>query len=106
MVLFPDAGNPVSQMAVGESAEQFMNAIMGESPDVMLGHGSAMLLNLTPGERLDFVGIRARANEPAGSLSYGDQRRLEIARALATELAAPASGVPLAASVTLPVMVR
>jgi nitrite reductase/ring-hydroxylating ferredoxin subunit len=48
--------NPVSQMAVGESAEQFMNAIMGESPDVMLGHGSAMLLNLTPGERLDFVG--------------------------------------------------
>jgi branched-chain amino acid transport system ATP-binding protein len=34
-------------------------------------------------ELLDFVGIRARANDPAGSLPYGDQRRLEIARALA-----------------------
>src|SRR4029077_12358780 len=30
-------------------------------------------------ELLDFVGIRARANNPAGSLPYGDQRRLEIA---------------------------
>ena len=35
-------------------------------------------------ELLDYVGIRARANDPAGSLPYGDQRRLEIARALAT----------------------
>ena len=30
---------------------------------------------------LDYVGIRARANEAAGNLPYGDQRRLEIARA-------------------------
>ncbi|MGH8737286.1 MAG: ABC transporter ATP-binding protein [Burkholderiales bacterium] len=36
-------------------------------------------------ELLDYVGIRARANDPAGSLPYGDQRRLEIARALATD---------------------
>jgi branched-chain amino acid transport system ATP-binding protein len=35
-------------------------------------------------ELLDYVGIRARANDAAGSLPYGDQRRLEIARALAT----------------------
>jgi branched-chain amino acid transport system ATP-binding protein len=34
---------------------------------------------------LDYVGIRSRANDAAGSLPYGDQRRLEIARALATE---------------------
>jgi len=34
---------------------------------------------------LDYVGIRVRANDRAGSLPYGDQRRLEIARALATE---------------------
>ena len=34
---------------------------------------------------LDYVGIAARANDAAGSLPYGDQRRLEIARALATE---------------------
>ncbi|MFB7668267.1 ABC transporter ATP-binding protein [Kitasatospora sp. NPDC056138] len=33
---------------------------------------------------LEFVGLAARRYEHAGSLSYGDQRRLEIARALAT----------------------
>lgn len=36
-------------------------------------------------ELLDFVGVRGRADELAGNLSYGDQRRLEIARAMATE---------------------
>jgi branched-chain amino acid transport system ATP-binding protein len=49
-------------------------------------------------ELLDYVGIRARANDAAGSLPYGDQRRLEIARALATEpkllaLDEPAAGM-------------
>jgi branched-chain amino acid transport system ATP-binding protein len=34
---------------------------------------------------LDYVGIAARAAEAAHGLPYGDQRRLEIARALATE---------------------
>lgn len=34
---------------------------------------------------LDFVGIAHRGEEKAKNLSYGDQRRLEIARALATE---------------------
>jgi branched-chain amino acid transport system ATP-binding protein len=34
---------------------------------------------------LDFVGISHRAEEKAKNLPYGDQRRLEIARALATE---------------------
>ena len=33
---------------------------------------------------LDFVGIRRFADERSTALSYGDQRRLEIARALAT----------------------
>ena len=47
---------------------------------------------------LDRVGIRERANDPAGSLPYGDQRRLEIARALATDplllaLDEPAAGM-------------
>ncbi|MEZ0067078.1 branched-chain amino acid transport system ATP-binding protein [Streptacidiphilus sp. MAP12-20] len=36
-------------------------------------------------ELLDFVGLRAVADELASSLSYGVQRRLEIARALATD---------------------
>jgi branched-chain amino acid transport system ATP-binding protein len=49
-------------------------------------------------ELLDYVGIGRRANEAAGSLPYGDQRRLEIARALATEpvllaLDEPAAGM-------------
>jgi branched-chain amino acid transport system ATP-binding protein len=46
----------------------------------------------------DYVGIRARANDAAGNLPYGDQRRLEIARALATDpellaLDEPAAGM-------------
>ncbi|MDK2123815.1 ABC transporter ATP-binding protein [Parachitinimonas caeni] len=49
-------------------------------------------------ELLDYVGIAARHNELARNLSYGDQRRLEIARALATDptllaLDEPAAGM-------------
>jgi branched-chain amino acid transport system ATP-binding protein len=36
-------------------------------------------------ELLQFVGLTRRANELAGSLAYGEQRRLEIARALGTD---------------------
>lgn len=36
-------------------------------------------------ELLRFVGLTRRANELAGSLAYGEQRRLEIARALGTD---------------------
>jgi branched-chain amino acid transport system ATP-binding protein len=34
---------------------------------------------------LDYVGLRGKERDTAKNLSYGDQRRLEIARALATE---------------------
>jgi branched-chain amino acid transport system ATP-binding protein len=49
-------------------------------------------------ELLNFVGIHRYANELAGNLSYGDQRRVEIARALATRpkfllLDEPAAGM-------------
>lgn len=47
---------------------------------------------------LDFVGLAHRANDRAGSLAYGQQRLLEIARALATRpqlfmLDEPAAGL-------------
>ena len=49
-------------------------------------------------ELLDYCGIARHANELARSLAYGDQRRLEVARALATEpqllaLDEPAAGM-------------
>ena len=49
-------------------------------------------------ELLAFVGLYSRANDRSGALPYGDQRRLEIARALATDpkllaLDEPAAGM-------------
>jgi branched-chain amino acid transport system ATP-binding protein len=60
---------------------------------------------------LDFVGIRPRANDQAGGLPYGDQRRLEIARALATEpkllaLDEPAAGMNPTERVALGKLIR
>jgi branched-chain amino acid transport system ATP-binding protein len=57
-------------------------------------------------ELLDFVGIEGRSNEFARNLSYGDQRRLEIARALGTSpkllcLDEPAAGFNPAEKVAL-----
>jgi len=57
-------------------------------------------------ELLEYVGIAARANDASGSLPYGDQRRLEIARALATDptllaLDEPAAGMNASETVAL-----
>jgi len=60
---------------------------------------------------LEFVGVGARATEKARNLSYGEQRRLEIARALATEpkllcLDEPAAGFNPAEKAALMDLIR
>ena len=60
---------------------------------------------------LEFVGVGARATEKARNLPYGDQRRLEIARALATEpkllcLDEPAAGFNPAEKAALMELIR
>ncbi len=60
---------------------------------------------------LEFVGIGNRATEKARNLPYGDQRRLEIARALATEpkllcLDEPAAGFNPAEKAALMDLIR
>jgi len=62
-------------------------------------------------ELLRYVGIADRADDLARHLSYGDQRRLEIARALATEpkllaLDEPAAGMNATETAALRVLVE
>src|SRR3954452_16423944 len=60
---------------------------------------------------LEFVGLSKRANEVSGGLPYGDQRRLEIPRALGTQpklllLDEPAAGTNPAEKRQLEVLIR
>jgi branched-chain amino acid transport system ATP-binding protein len=60
---------------------------------------------------LDRVGLTARANDPADTLPYGDQRRLEIVRALCTHprllcLDEPAAGLNPRESADLAALIR
>ncbi|AWN23845.1 high-affinity branched-chain amino acid ABC transporter ATP-binding protein LivG [Deinococcus irradiatisoli] len=62
-------------------------------------------------ELLDLVGLSDRAGEQAANFSYGDQRRLEIARALATQprvllLDEPAAGMNTAEKGALTSFIR
>ncbi|MEO8385383.1 MAG: ABC transporter ATP-binding protein [Betaproteobacteria bacterium] len=62
-------------------------------------------------ELLIFVGLDARANDVAKHLSYGDQRRLEIARALATDpkvlaLDEPAAGMNATEKLSLRILLE
>ncbi|MGF7237879.1 MAG: ABC transporter ATP-binding protein [Frankia sp.] len=62
-------------------------------------------------ELLDFVGLRHRADDIASSLPYGEQRRLEIARALGTNpslllLDEPAAGTNPAEKLDLTALIR
>ncbi len=62
-------------------------------------------------ELLDFVGLRHRVDDIASSLPYGEQRRLEIARALGTNpslllLDEPAAGTNPAEKLDLTALIR
>jgi branched-chain amino acid transport system ATP-binding protein len=62
-------------------------------------------------ELLDYVGVAKRGNSLARHLAYGDQRRLEIARALATEpkllaLDEPAAGMNATETASLRVLLE
>jgi branched-chain amino acid transport system ATP-binding protein len=62
-------------------------------------------------ELLRFMGLRSKCDELAANLSYGDQRRLEIARAMATQpsllcLDEPAAGFNPAEKRTLMELIR
>jgi len=62
-------------------------------------------------ELLEFVGLRDRANAISASLNYGDRRRLEIARGLATKPSAllldePAAGTNPSEKVELTELIR
>lgn len=85
------------------------NVLLGQH--VRMGNGFASSLFATPGARgqerrsretvagiLAFMGLAEHAHKPAGSLAYGLQRRVELARAIATEpaillLDEPAAGL-------------
>jgi len=60
---------------------------------------------------LEGIGLEGRADDPAGDLPYGDQRRLEIARAMCTEpvllcLDEPAAGLNPRESAELNILLR
>jgi branched-chain amino acid transport system permease protein len=81
--LFPNM-TAVENILVGTDARHTTSV-----PGALIGlpkHGREERLGRAEAERLlEFVGIAHRAGEVARNLPYGDQRRLEIARAIATQ---------------------
>jgi branched-chain amino acid transport system ATP-binding protein len=62
-------------------------------------------------ELLDYIGLAKRAGDKSRTLAYGEQRRLEIARALATDpkmiaLDEPAAGMNATETVTLRTLIE
>ena len=69
---------------------QYGSSGVGASPSVARRRAAGLL---------EVLGLAARADQPAGALAHGDERRLGVARALATEpqfvlMDEPAAGLP------------
>ncbi|MDP9325137.1 MAG: ABC transporter ATP-binding protein [Candidatus Dormibacteraeota bacterium] len=130
----PIGGKPPHMVTKLGIARTFQNIrLFGYLPsveNVMIGHHSRMKANLldaifyTPRarredattremalEQMDFVGVLRYAEDYARNLPYGDQRRLEIARAMASEprlllLDEPAAGLNTAEKAALGDLIR
>ncbi|WP_114795484.1 ABC transporter ATP-binding protein [Gaiella occulta] len=84
-----------------QHSHSFRSLSVRENVEVAaLGVGAgARAARMRAGELLDLLGLAAYAEAPAGSLPHGDERRLGVARALATEpsfvlMDEPAAGLP------------
>src|SRR3981189_63881 len=96
----PDLGRTFQNIRLFRSMTALENVVIGaERPgNTLLGGGGDDALTERAMSALTFVGLGARANELISSFSYGHQRLIEIARALAANptlllLDEPAAGL-------------
>jgi branched-chain amino acid transport system permease protein len=93
-------GRTFQNIRLFRSMSALENVVIGaERPgNLLIGKGGDDALNQRAMSALTFVGLGTRANEPISSFSYGHQRLIEIARALAANptlllLDEPAAGL-------------
>ncbi len=82
--LFP-ALTALENVKVGVETRQKSGPIAADARHALAAPRGAGVAPRRPTSCCAFVGLTRRANDLAGSLAYGEQRRLEIARALGTD---------------------
>lgn len=107
--LFPEM-SAVENVQVGVEVRARAGALRGLLPTRAVRREEREILDRCH-ELLDFVGLGHRAERPAAALAYGEQRRLEIARALGTApslllLDEPAAGATAAERADLVTLIR